>query len=682
MKRLFKKKQVDSYEGSSEHLKKEQSLKKVIDMRLRIFIAVLVALGGILIYRLYDIQIVDADHYATLLEKSYTPGVDVATMRGELYDRKGKVLVSNKSINSITYYPPKNTDSDLRWTVANSFVNNFKVEDDLEIGDLKNLWLFLNDNGKALITDEEMEAFLDGKLKEKDINYLKQDRVSDEMIASLSEADRLSFKIYYAMGTATPSQAALVLENATPQDIAFLSENINLFPGFSFSTSWDRELNTKVDLDTIVGTVADIPAEKRGYYQALGYQLNDKVGTYGLEFQYEELLSGVKSEYDLTGDDQHLELRKEGRKGFDLVTTLDLDLQANVEKVLAETMESVKGDDLRQPFKEMHMVVSNPQTGDILGLATMKRDSKGDYFNDPQAIMLSGFPVGSSIKGATVYMGLDQGVMRAGEIVQDEPIYIKGTAPKKSFRNLGPVDDVRSLQLSSNIYMFHVAMRLGGANYVPNGPLIVDQAAKTFDLMRNYYGQFGLGVNTQIDYPREEQAFKGSSLQPGLLLDFSIGQYDNYNAMQLNQYISTIANGGYRLKPRLVSAALNPDTQNVVYENQVQILNTLDNKDALNRVREGMRQCVSTNSCGPLAGASFTAAAKTGTAEDVLWNAEDRSSKPVLHNSFVAFAPFEEPEIAVSCIAPYAYYNTDNRVLTHLCNTATDKVINMYMNSK
>ncbi|CAM3572617.1 penicillin-binding protein 2 [Erysipelothrix urinaevulpis] len=678
MKNLFKKTDVTNYDGSSEHLKKEQSLKKTIDIRLKIFMMVLVGLASVLVYRLYQIQIVDADHYIDLLEKSHIPSIGMATMRGEFFDRNGEVLVSNKPINSITYYPPSGVDAEERWKVAQNIVKSFKVEDDLTEGDLKNLWLYLNENGKSLITDKEVEEYKDNKLSEKDIDYLKQSRITKEMMDSLSENDRKTFKIFYAMGTSTASQSAIVLEEATEKDIAYLSENKDLFPGFSFITNWEREHNKKIGLSSLIGNVSDISSEKLDYYLADGYQLNDKVGSYGLEYQYEDLLSGVKSHYSIDGSDRQLNMIKEGRKGYDLNMSLDFKLQQDIEKVLQETMESVKNDPRRKPFKEMQMVVSDPRTGDVLGLAAMKRDDKGKYYNDPQTLMLDGFPLGSTIKGATVYMGLDQGVMKQGEIINDTPMYIAGTPPRHSFMNLGPVDDIKSLQLSSNIYMFEVAMRLGGYRYVPNAPLRIENPDDTYQLMRNYYSQFGLGVKTQIDYPREELAFKGSTEQAGSLLDFSIGQFDNYNAMQLNQYIATLANGGYRLKPRLVREAVSRDNQSVVYENQVEILNTLENEEATQRVREGMRRCVITGNCGPIMSASYTSGAKTGTAQDYL----AEYNGVVRHNTFVAFAPFDNPEIAVSCIAPYTYLESGGGALTNLCSVATKKVMDNYMNSR
>lgn len=89
--------------------------------------------------------------------------------------------------------------------------------------------------------------------------------------------------------------------------------------------------------------------------------------------------------------------------------------------------------------------------------------------------------------------------------------------------------------------MYQVAMKMGGANYVPNGPLRAPLS--TFDDMRYYYNQFGLGVKTGIDLPGEQTGYKGDDQTIGKILDFAIGQYDSYTPLQMAQYVSTIANG-------------------------------------------------------------------------------------------------------------------------------------------
>ena len=73
-----------------------------------------------------------------------------------------------------------------------------------------------------------------------------------------------------------------------------------------------------------------------------------------------------------------------------------------------------------------------------------------------------------------------------------------------------------------------------------------------FDKLREYYAQFGLGVRTGIDLPNEGKGYNGGTADAFSALDFAFGQFDLYTPLQLAQYMSTIANGGTRIAPRLV----------------------------------------------------------------------------------------------------------------------------------
>ena len=169
-------------------------------------------------------------------------------------------------------------------------------------------------------------------------------------------------------------------------------------------------------------------------------------------------------------------------------------------------------------------------------------------------------------------------------------MHIKGTQPRISYANLGPVTDQTALSRSSNIFMFNVAIRLGKGRYIPDQPLLFSKPVEeTFSLMRNYYSQFGLGVNTMVDFPNEQTGYKGITKNGGLLLELSIGQYDSYTPIQLNQYMATIANGGYRMKPHLVKEVVDSDTKNIVYENVPTVLNQVEDQLALNRARSGFK---------------------------------------------------------------------------------------------
>lgn len=670
-----KRKSGINYSGSSDHLKKDFEIHKVVNFRIRIFMLILVGLVGLLVYRLYTLQIVQAEHFQDLLLKQQTANVTNPTMRGEFLDRNGEVIVSNKAVNSVTYSRPSGSTAAVQWDIALAFVRSFTVEDTLNEMDLKTLWLYLNENGNALLTEAEQAQANQGDLSSTSVEALKYERITAEMIDSLTSDERKAFKIKVLMDSASSGQSVTILQDISNEDVAFLAENALLFPGFTFQTSWDREYTDRVQINSIIGSLSSIPYEKLDYYLAAGYSRNDNVGTFGLEYQYEELLSGVKTEYE-TASDGSLVQTNSGSKGNDLKTSIDLDLQEYVENAITNALTGAEGVEIRETLNQMHMVVSDPQTGDILAIAAIKRTSDGSYINDPQSVFLSAFPVGSVVKGATVYMGLDQGVIEPGEVFLDAPMYIQGTAARHSWRNLGNVSDLQALQLSSNVYMFHIAIRLGGTSYVQNGPLTFPNPEATFDLMRSYYSKFGLGVYTQVDFPREETGYKGVTSQSGAILEFAIGQFDSYTAIQLSQYINTLANGGYRLKPRLVIEALNHDTQTSVYQNNVEILSTVDNQEVLARVREGLRLCVVTNNCGALASKNFTSAAKTGTAQT--YNSEFQQN--VVNSTFIAFAPFETPKVSVACIAPDAYRDGLTGI-ANICRDVSAEVMDYYMNS-
>ncbi|NLW15006.1 MAG: penicillin-binding protein 2 [Erysipelothrix sp.] len=665
---LFKRR---NYKGSSDHLQKDLNLFKTMNKRMVILMVAVALVATSLIGRLYYIQIINAEHYKDLVAMKETIPITNGTARGEIYDRNGELVVTNKPINTINYLSRRAMNMYDQYDLALKFAERYEVEFELMDRELKDLYIFLNENGKDLVTSEELKELLFNDAK---VNQLKLSRVTPEHIATITDIQKEAFKVYLKMNTQTQGNAAIILENASDADISFLSENLNDFPGFSWGTTWERQYVGIEGLQGIVGSVNDIPYEKLSYMRAKGYSNNDKIGVSGLEYTYEEYLSGVKTQYKIdpvTGENVTL---VKGEKGHDLILTIDMQLQEKLFEEVKREWLSMKGQPAREYMHGIDFVSSNPQTGEILAIVGLRESSDGVIYNDPSAVLLEAHPVGSVVKGATVYTGLQEGVMKPGEIVQDRPLHIAGTQPRVSWTTLGPVNDLTALQKSSNIYMFMVAIKLGGGTYIPNAPLNFNKPIEdTFSLMRNYFGQFGLGVETMIDFPREETGYKGASQSGGLLLEFSVGQYDNYNAMQLNQYISTIANGGYRLKPYFVKE-VRSSTQNVtILKNDPLILNEIEGKESLDRVREGLRLCNYTGACGPYRNKPYTSAGKTGTAEYSAYG------NNMINNSFVFFAPFEDPIFATSCIHSGAYYG---RFYENVCKRLTPKFADIYMNSR
>ncbi|AMC93359.1 hypothetical protein AOC36_05020 [Erysipelothrix larvae] len=661
------KQSTSNYKGSSSHLKKRFDIRKIANVRLIVLMGIIVSLAGILIARLYDVQILNADYYAELVRRQETAPQTKETMRGEILDASGNILVSNKSRNVITYFPTVSIESDEQWDLATRFAVQFGEKASLTERELKDLYIYLNSNGNDLVTNEEILGLSDAQ-----IYALKLEKVTDQHIATLSEEDKNGFSIYLKMNTVTSTQAAITYDNATQEQIAYLSEHQADYPGFSWQTTWDREYTGITGLEAIVGSVGAIPAEKIDFFLAKGYSTNDIVGVSGLEYQYEQFLSGNKSEY-MTDSNGNLTETKSGSKGYDIVLTIDMEFQKKVEEIVMNYYRQYRSETGRDVMEAINFVATDPNTGAILASVSIKEDSEGNLYNDPQAPFLDAQIPGSVVKGATVYLGLTEGVMKQGEAIYDTPLLIQGTKPRGSWRNLGSVTDITALQLSSNVYMFNVAIRLGGAVYIPNQPLVFNHLEDTFSTMRYYFSQFGLGVKTNLDYPQEATGYKGSAQSSGMLLDFAIGQYDSYTTLQLNQYISTVANGGYRVKPYLVQKVVDNDNDDVVYETVPEVLNKIENKSNLDRVRAGFRACVTTSNCGTLTSAKpYTSAAKTGTSQ--LYNSEGIA---IRNNAFIAFAPYDNPKIATSCVNAGAYRDTYD--LTNICSRLTPEILDYFM---
>lgn len=644
-----------------------------INRRIIVLMILIFSIAIGLVGKLYSVQIVNSDYYAELVRRKELSPIYSESARGEIYDRKGNKLVENEPFNTITYLSRATLSEKERWELAHKFIKVYEVDDELTKRELKDLYLFTHNYGRDLVTREE-EKELSYNIKE--IDKLKLSRVTDEHVNSLSKEDRKAFRVMLQMNEQSQGNPAIILEGVSKEDIAYIAEHKNELPGFDWGTTYKRKYIGPDSLKGIVGDVKAIPQEKLSYMVSKGYAVNDNMGVSGLEYMYEDQLVGVKTKYQYDPTTGKNATINKGRKGNDLVLSLDIELQKKIEDYMMNKYRSLKREKGRDLLQGLDFVMTDPETGQILSIIAIREDSKGNLYNSPQSVFLEAYPVGSVVKGATVYMGLEEKVIKPGEVIIDEPLYIQGTQPRVSYRPLGPMTDQTALHKSSNVYMFMVAIRLGGGKYVPNKPLIFSKPIdQTFGLMRNYFSQFGLGVNTMVDYPIELNGYKGSTQSGGHLLEFAVGQYDNYNAMQLNQYMATVANGGNRLQPFLVKEVVNMETEEVVYENTPVILNQLSGPENLERVREGFRGCVTVGTCGArIRNLPYSAAAKTGTAQYV------ENGVKLVNNAYIAFAPFKNPQVATSCILNGSYREAANA--GNECRNITPDVIEIYMKHK
>lgn len=384
---------------------------------------------------------------------------------------------------------------------------------------------------------------------------------------------------------------------------------------------------------------------------------------------------------------------RKGKRGDDLVLSTDIDLQLAIEKIIQNKLSKAH---IGQPYLDRTFVsVMNPKTGEILAMAGKqyvkdKETGKTEINDYALGNINSSYSMGSAVKGATVLTGYQTGAIKPYDVIRDEPIYLKGTDVKKSWDvgGFGYINDLYALKRSSNVYMFKLAMQVGGQNYVPHGPLLFDKV-ETIRKFRNNFSQFGLGVKTGIDLPGESAGI-GGGIPPesGKVLDFAIGQYDTYTPLQLVQYISTIANGGYRLQPHIVKEIRKPSVKSdelgpIVYKNEPKILNKVDMKsDWVKHVQEGLKLVVNDplgTAYGGIHNKQFKIAGKTGTAQAV-YDGPNRKPNQIIWTwnvTFAGYAPYDNPEVAISVVVPYSL--TDK---THVNLEIADAVFKAYFDLK
>lgn len=658
---------------SSDVLKTQNDYFKIVNRRIFIFGIIICLIFAVVSVRLVFLQIRNQEDYAAKLENYSSQKQTDSTARGEMVDRNGKVIAKTVSSHNIVYFPPKDTTSEEQWKLAQTFAKDFKVDHKgMTNSDYQDLYMFLHkdekgnkDSGKNLLSEQEKET-LTAEEQEKKI----RSRITMKMVNELADDDiKDAFSVYLSMRKLPNNQNKVILEDVDSDSVAKLMENKDKYRGFDVNLgSWKREYPYKDTLRDVLGSITTskqgVPSELRSYYEAMGYSLTDRVGQSGLEKQYEDLLSGTPRVSEISYDSDGTAIMNEtssGKNGYDLHLTIDVELQKKVDDILEDTLKKYAGTAGREKFKKAIVVLMNPQTGEIYAMSGKYLDEDGKIQNYSSGAYLDAFASGSVVKGATVYMMLDQGIQTRYSTEQDEEMKIAGTPFKRSFNTYGTVNSIRALAVSSNVYMFKSVIKLAGGNYVYNQPLGItnEMAQKTFKLMRNYYSMFGLGTKTGLDVPNEAQGFTGNTMNPGLLLDYSIGQYDNYTPIQLVQYAATIANGGKKVQPKLVNTATEVNTDYTVYENKTQVLSALPgSKEDLETIQMGFREVVAgEHAIDPIKSLDVQVAAKTGTAE-----VEDFTNA-----SLVGYAPYDkEAKVAFACSVPESATN-DQSVAGNLC---------------
>ena len=655
---------------------KKKKKKSHIPFRLNLLFLIVFFSFIALISRLAYIQLVKGDEFVALVQRTETTTAKKSVPRGSIYDSQGRILVGNKPKLAINYTRPADVKASTMLEIAKKLTTLISVDaSELKERDLKDYWVATNpDKVDSLLTADEKKRIAKENLSTSQTYEMQLEHIpADEL--NYSDAEKQVIAIFTKMNSAYAlSTVTLKNEGVTEQEVAKISERLGELRGVDVDSDWDREYPMGDMLKTILGTVSSektgLPSDKVKSLLAQGYSLNDRVGTSYLEEQYETVLSGtktvVKSQTNTKGEVVNTTETYPGKGGSNLVLTIDTEFQKKIEEIATKSVEA-----MTDPAADrVYIVVMNPKNGDVLGITGKKKKFDENFHStgvedDALGAINNSFGMGSVVKPATVLSGyMDGAITLDDNTIVDEPIEFEASKPKSSWFNRNgkmELTDLDALERSSNVYMIKLAMKMGGqTTYEKGGRLNINLSL--FDKLREYYAQFGLGVRTGIDLPNEGKGYNGGTADAFSALDFAFGQFDLYTPLQLAQYMSTIANGGTRIAPRLVKEIHETSPSGGIgnLEDVVptKIMNSIQvSKEILDHIKEGLYRVThgeNGTSATTFRTYSPQVAGKTGTAEAFYSGPNPAYTNEAVENStFISYAPYDNPEIVVAVVAPY-----------------------------
>lgn len=654
----------------------------ILSFRLNLLFFIIFLLFAVLIAQLAYLQIVYGGKFQAEVDRTDQSVIKAPVPRGLIYDSKGRVIVSNKAENAVTYTKSSDVNPKQMYNVANDLSKMITVDTaDLTPRQEADYYLTNTKNYQKIYKKLPRNQKMSGKEQlENSVVYDNMVKAVQKKGIELTPQQKNSAMIFSKMSSSYQLSTTLIKNSGlSTNEIAKVSEHLSQLPGVGLGTDWNRSYPEGEDIKDIVGNVS---TEKQGLPQdqitellAKGYSRNDRVGTSYLEKSYESILSGSKRETQVEVNSKNSvtdskEVYK-GSAGDNINLTIDSKFQQAVEKILKNTYASAQASGYTQYSDGAYVVAMNPKTGEILAMAGINRNTQtGETNSDALGVINRTFVVGSAVKSATVLGALMDGVITpSNNYLPDEPVYLPATPVKKSIYPIGTfsgMNAAQALEVSSNNYMMKLAMLEGHAKYVPNK--YISMNPDIFTKMRGYFNQFGLGVKTGIDLPGEASGIEGPTLNDdgavkvGSALDLAYGNYDAYTPIQVVQYMATIANGGYRVQPHIVkSISSNVDgKQKTIYSATPKVLNKVGSTtDEIGVVKQGMYQVThgsgAWTTASSLKGLNPSVSGKTGTAESFFYdpkNPDNTNPPSTLTSSFVGYAPSDDPEIVINVVFP------------------------------
>lgn len=626
-------------------------------------IALLVFFGAFLLLFaavLYDAQILHGGENRAKSISSNAASETVTASRGIITDRNGKVLVSNRLAYTLVF-DRSGFDDDAALNAAILRLVQLCEEtgtgwnDTLPIGRVGNFLRYSNARSETFDKFIEKNDLTSGASGRQLLSELRELYHVDE---SLSEREaRLIVGVRYELHSRDSYTFA---EDVSTEVLSLITDG--RYEGVTIRTASARVYNTALAAH-ILGTIGPIWQEEwssnedTGYvgYADKGYSMNDLVGKDGVEKAFESYLRGTDGRRLITTDETGKitgELyTREPQPGGTVALTLDIDLQADVEAALAETISGMIDKDSHE--RGGAAAVVSVGTGEVLALASYPtydlstfNEDYDELVNDQRLPMFNRatqgiYAPGSTFKMVTAVAALESGIITPSSIIQDRGIYTYYKDPQpmcwiysQTGSTHGRINVSQAITDSCN-YFFYEVGRLTGI--------------RTLD---SYASQFGLGQSTGIEIGDSSGVLASpewaeshdQEWTDGQTITAAIGQsYNLFTPLQLANYVATLVGGGDHYQAHLLRNVKAYDNSRLLYMYDDKPMNTVEISDStLSAVTRGMHELTVSGSVAyAFENCVVSAGAKTGSAQ---------VGTDIANGVFVAYAPYEKPEIAVAIV--------------------------------
>ena len=625
--------------------------------RLYVLIGLLAATLAVFFITMYLTQIVHGSQYRAQSISSNATTETVEASRGILTDRNGKVLVSNRLTYTLTFSREGFSDdmalNDAIWRLITLCRSNDTAWTDTLPLSLSAPWRYLSQP-----SEEQFAAFCKKAKLCSDLSASDAPSAA-ELFQSLRELfsidsrytdaqARLIAGVRYELYSRT---SYVFADDASVELLSQVADGH--FAGVTTGTSSKRVYNTPYAAH-ILGRISRIYAEDWDQYSDLGYAMDALVGESGVERAFENYLHATNGTRLITTDTSGRvtgELfTKQPQPGNTVALTIDIDLQAAAEEALAHTITGMIDKDSNE--RGGAVSVTKVGTGEILALASYPsfdlsqfNEIYSDLLEDERLPMFNRavngtYAPGSTFKLCTAVAALESGVITPSSIVVDKGKYTFYDWPQPNcwiYSTTGTTHGKQNVSpaiTNSCNYFFYEVGRLTGI--------------ETID---DYALQFGLGRSTGVEIGDSSGALASPEYAQSHDLDWTEGQtitaaigqsYHLFTPLQLSNYIATLVGGGEHYTAHLLKNVKSYDNRQLLYVYDAAPENTVEISDVtLNAITEGMHDLTTGSLAGAFNQCVVSAGAKTGSAQ---------VGTEIANGVFVAYAPYENPEIAVAIV--------------------------------